>query len=285
MGSSANLSRPANPVRCSRTGAAARARANSRRLATISHVPAQPPDCRGERSVSCSACPDSDYTVDSADASQQILDFACVADGVSTQVVVEVDEHTPALVVPLDDPVRPPAAARRRCTNPRTSSLETVRACGHTRDRWSPAGRMSVPARSSPHTRRCAVRESRRRPDRPRTDDAAPSPSESSPACSQKVFEPRVVTLHLGMQLHQQRLATLAERRPASLEPLDPRLGRPQPPVVGQPALRLDRHREAVGQPLSPPRERLVLGPAVEARVELDGVELLDIARQSLGRR
>ena len=39
--------------------------------------------------------------------------------------------------------------------------------------------------------------------------------------------------------------------------------------------MHLDRHRESVGQPLPPARERRIARPAVEAGVELDGVENL----------
>ena len=53
---------------------------------------------------------------------------------------------------------------------------------------------------------------------------------------------------------------------------------------MGQSTVRLDRHREPVRQLLPPAGERRILRPPVEARVELDGVEFLDVAGQPLGR-
>lgn len=86
--------------------------------------------------------------------------------------------------------------------------------------------------------------------------------------------ETRVVALHRGRQLQQQRPAASAQLVQAATDPLDPLLRRAQAPRVCEAAWTLDRQLEPLGQPPAPRREPRRRRPAVEARVELDRVEL-----------
>jgi hypothetical protein len=66
------------------------------------------PGTRGARSVEFSAFRSSSCTAGSADPRrQQLLEHSRVADGVSTEVVVEVHEHPQAFCMPFGDAVGP----------------------------------------------------------------------------------------------------------------------------------------------------------------------------------
>ena len=89
----------------------------------------------------------------------------------------------------------------------------------------------------------------------------------------EQVVEPGVVALVLRVQLDQQHRPPVAELVPRRGQPRQPRLGRVEPLGVGEPARRLHRQLEPLGQPAPPAREARVPGPAVEAGVELDRAE------------
>jgi hypothetical protein len=69
---------------------------------------AAPPGSPGAKSAESSASRGSSCTAASADPRrQQLLEHSGVADGVSTEVVVEVDDHPPAFCMPFGDAVGP----------------------------------------------------------------------------------------------------------------------------------------------------------------------------------
>jgi len=89
------------------------------------------------------------------------------------------------------------------------------------------------------------------------------------------------------MRLYEQRFAPTAQRGSSTARTALPMVPvNPNRRKCVSPRWRLDRHREAVGQPLSASRrKRGVFGPAVELALSLDGIELLDLTGQSLGDR
>ena len=101
----------------------------------------------------------------------------------------------------------------------------------------------------------------------------------------QKVVESRVVALLFGVQLNQQHLRPVTERLPRQFNATDPWLWRLQSAKVCEPAVGLDRELEVLGQLCVPLGEGRLAGPAVEACVQFDGVELSDVATQSVLRR
>ena len=170
-------------------------------------------------------------------------------------VVVEVDEHVAAATGPLPHPVGPPAqvgvAVRAGVEVPgvgavhpdvderrgRPQHARQLRAAHHAVGRTVPLEQREhavvVPAgvpelHGHPHPRR--------------------QPAEEP-------VQPGVVALVAGVQLHEQDRPPVPQLVPGRRQPRQPGLGRVQPLGVGQPARRLHRQPEPVGQPAAPARE------------------------------